>query len=287
MKEELQKKVDRAIKLIKAAGKIAKEHNQPLEVAYSGGKDSDVILELTRMADVEYRAIYKNTTIDPPGTIKHSLERGAEMVRPKESFAELMHTYGWPSRRMRFCCSVLKEYKILDYVIIGVRREESPKRAERYKEPEECRVFSKNEKARHYYPILDWTLADVEDFLQYRGVKCAPVYYDEDGVFHSERRLGCLTCPLKSRRQRLEDFKKYPNFVKIYLRGGYYYRQHHKCWKNKEYFHNVYEWFVCYLFCDSIYEFQERFGRNLFNGGVDCKEFLENYFNIDLDEIIK
>lgn len=287
MREDLEKKVERAIKLIKAAGKIAKEHGQPLEVAYSGGKDSDVILELTRMAGVDYRAIYKNTTIDPPGTIKHAQERGAEILRPNKTFAELMPKYGWPSRRMRFCCSVLKEYKVLDYVIIGVRRDESPKRAERYKEPEECRVYSKMEKARHYFPILDWNTQDVADFLQYRGVDCAPVYYDEEGVFHPERRLGCLCCPLKSKRQHIEDFKKYPNFVKIYLRGGYFYRLHSNNWKNKKYFHNVFEWFVCYLFCDSFSEFQERFGPNLFDGGIDCKEFLENYFNIDLDEIIK
>lgn len=220
MIEGLNKKVERAIKLIQSAGKMAEKVNQPLEIAYSGGKDSDAILELAKMSGINFKAIYKNTTIDPPGTINHAIARGAEMVRPETTFAELMHTYGWPSRRMRFCCSVLKEYKILDYVVIGVRREESSKRSKRYKEPEECRVFSKNEKARHYFPILDWSLDDVAEFLNNRGVKCAPVYYDKDGVFHPERRLGCLTCPLKSRRQRLEDFEKYPNFVKIYLRGG-------------------------------------------------------------------
>lgn len=84
MKEELQKKVDRAVKLLQAAGKIAAEHGQPLEIGYSGGKDSDVILELAKMAGVNYRAIYKNTTIDPPGTIKHAKEMGAEIMPPKK-----------------------------------------------------------------------------------------------------------------------------------------------------------------------------------------------------------
>ena len=69
MTDELQRKVDRAVKLIQAAGKVAKEHGQPLEICYSGGKDSDVILELAKMSGIKYRAIYKNTTIDPPGTI--------------------------------------------------------------------------------------------------------------------------------------------------------------------------------------------------------------------------
>ena len=69
MTDELLLKIARAIKLIQAAGKVAKEHGQPLEICYSGGKDSDVILELAKMSGVDYRAIYKNTTIDPPGTI--------------------------------------------------------------------------------------------------------------------------------------------------------------------------------------------------------------------------
>lgn len=209
MSEELQKKVERAVKLLQAAGKIAKEHGQPLEVAYSGGKDSDVILELTRMAGVEYRAIYKNTTIDPPRTIQHAKEMGAEMMRPTKSFRELIALHGFPSRVRRLCCSYLKEYKVLDYCVIGVRREESKKRAERYKEPEVCLVYSKKEKVRQY-------------------------------------------------------LETHPNA------------------KSKAYFHNVYEWLTFDLFCDSLVEFRERFGANLFNGGIDCKEFLENYFKIEL-----
>lgn len=220
MTEQLQKKINRAIKLIQSAGKMADKVGQPLEIAYSGGKDSDVILELARMSRVNYKAIYKNTTIDPPGTIKHALARGAEMIRPKQSFFELVEKKGFPSRTMRFCCSVLKEYKVFDYVVIGVRREESAKRAERYKEPELCRKYSKNEKARQYLPLLDWTTADVAEFLAERNVKCAPVYYDEDGVFHPERRLGCMACPLASKKNRLREFEKHPNMVKAYIRGG-------------------------------------------------------------------
>ncbi len=72
MTNELKKKVDRAVKLIRSAG----ADGSVVEVAYSGGKDSDVILELARMSGIRYRAIYKNTTIDPPGTIRHVLRGG-------------------------------------------------------------------------------------------------------------------------------------------------------------------------------------------------------------------
>ena len=62
MTEGLQKKVDFAIKLLQSI-----PQDGDIELSYSGGKDSDVILELTKMAGIPYRAIYKSTTIDPPG----------------------------------------------------------------------------------------------------------------------------------------------------------------------------------------------------------------------------
>lgn len=223
MTEELQKKVERAIKLIQSASKIAAENNCPeIEVCYSGGKDSDVILELARMSGVKYRAIYKNTTIDPAGTIKHAKDNGCEIRQPSKSFFELLKTRGFPSRFVRFCCKELKEYKVLDYAILGIRRYESTKRMKRYKEPEQCRVYSKKEKVRQYFPILDWTSDDVAEFIKERGIKCHPLYYDEQGNFHVERRLGCMCCPLAYRPRRIEEFKKNPNMVKLYLRGGVY-----------------------------------------------------------------
>lgn len=220
MTNELQRKVDRAVKLIQAAGKVAKEHGQPLEICYSGGKDSDVILELARMSKVNIRPIYKCTTIDPPGTIKHAIENGCEIMRPSKSFLQLISKHGFPSRRNRFCCAKLKEYKVLDYAVVGVRRDESVKRAERYKEPETCRVYSKNVKSRQYLPILEWTVNDVAEFINERGIKVHPLYYDEEGNLHPERRLGCVGCPLAYKKHRQKEFKQYPGFVKLWLRGA-------------------------------------------------------------------
>lgn len=282
MTEQLKTKVNRALKLLQAAARVAKEHGQLLEVAYSGGKDSDVILELTRMADVEYRAIYKNTTIDPPGTIRHVREKGAEILQPSKTFRELIESYGFPNRVRRFCCSYLKEYKVLDYCVIGVRREESNKRAKRYHEPEVCRVYSKKEKVRQYLPILDWTGEDVADFISERGIRCHPLYYGDHGEFHPERRLGCMCCPLRSKKSRPQDFQQYPMMVKFYVRGGQKFLQTHPQNNVQKTFRNVYEWFAMQCFCDTLAEFNERFGANLFNNGVDCKEFLESYFKVKL-----
>ena len=282
MTDELKKKVDQAIKLLKSAGKMAKEHGQSLEIAYSGGKDSDVILELAKMAGIEYRAIYKNTTIDPPGTIKHAIENGCEVMRPSKNFLQLISHSGFPSRRNRFCCARLKEYKVLDYAVVGVRRDESAKRAERYKEPETCRVYSKNVKSRQYLPILEWTVNDVAEFIVERGIKVHPLYYDDEGNLHPERRLGCVGCPLAYKKHRQKEFKQYPGFVKLWLRGARNYWDAHPNGKIRTWFDDIYQWFTMSLFCEDMAEFRTRFGKNLFDNGTDCKQFLMDYFGIDL-----
>lgn len=216
MRPELEKKVDFAIKLLQSIP----TDDGPIELSYSGGKDSDVILELAKMAGIPYRAIYKATTIDPPGTIAHAKEMGAEVIHPKKTFFQLVSKSGFPSRFQRFCCSALKEYKICDRAIQGIRRSESRKRAEKYKEPEVCRVYSAKEKVKVYLPILEWTDQDVAEFIKERNIKCHPLYYSREGQFDVTKRLGCMGCPLASRNKRIQFFKENPKWLKAWIRAG-------------------------------------------------------------------
>lgn len=179
--EELQKKIDRSIRLLQS---VQKRYDGEIEIAYSGGKDSDVILQLAKEAGIRYRAIYRNTTIDPPGTIAHVRRMGAEILRPKETFFQLVAKKGFPNRFSRFCCEKLKEYKVMDKCIMGVRKSESSKRNERYNEPTECRFYGRKTEANHVeaiYPILDWTDNDVLAFVEDRHLTLAPVYYTNRG----------------------------------------------------------------------------------------------------------
>ena len=285
MNKILNKKVDRAIKLIQSAGRIAKEHGQPVDVAYSGGKDSDVILELVKMSQVDFKAYYNNTTIDPKGTIKHVKEQKVNIINPKENFLQIIKKHGYPNRTKRFCCGYLKEKPLptSDYCIMGIRKEESIRRAKRYKEPEECRIFNKIKKVRQYYPILDWTIDDVSEFIKQRNIKCADVYYDDNGVFHPERRLGCMCCPMMYYKKRIQEFLKYPNMVKLYIHGGGEWFENHKDTKTGKKFESVYDWFVFDLFFNRDYiKFYDVVNNNIFKDKFDCKTFLENYFKIKL-----
>ena len=277
MREELQKKVDNAIKLLRIYSDA--KNGEPLEIAYSGGKDSDVILQLAKEAKINYRAIYKNTTIDPPGTIKHAIEMGAEIIRPKFSFFELIKLKGMPTRFTRFCCSVLKEYKVLDVSVIGVRREESVKRAKIYVEPSICRIYNKKEYVEQVLPILDWTLQDIAEFVEDRKLKLAPVYYDEAGKVHYERRLGCIGCPLASENKRLEAFKKYPKLVKCWIRAQEVFMETHKDSKRAKRYGDVYENFYFELFRNKARKIPLN-KNSIFP--VDYKKEIEKIFDITL-----
>lgn len=276
---DLISKEKRAIKLLRT---VAKTADGAIELSYSGGKDSDVILALAKMAGINYRAIYKNTTIDPPGTLAHCKANEVEILRPKQTFFELIEKKGFPSRIVRFCCSELKEYKILDTAVQGIRRCESTRRAALYKEPVICRIYGS--KANHVnvvLPILDWTDADVAHFVRSNSIQCHPLYYEADGRFCVNRRLGCIGCPMAS-DNGLSDFKKYPRMVKTWCRAA-------DKWLNKpfaqesntrKYCMDGYEYFVMHTFFKGLNDF--RLAKSGMFGTIDCKQFLQDYFKIQL-----
>jgi phosphoadenosine phosphosulfate reductase len=268
----LQLKIDKAIRLLQSV------KADPIEVCYSGGKDSDVILELVKMAGIPYRAIYKNTTIDPPGTIAHCKANGVEIMQPKETFFQLIERKGFPTRRARFCCEALKEYKVLDNAIQGIRRCESTARANRYKEPIICRIYGKKENhVNVILPILEWSDKDVADFIEMRGIRCHPLYYDKNGRFDVTRRLGCTGCPLKADKG-LAEFKASPKLTKAWIKAGVKFWSGRKSTNPK--FPDAYSAFVQNVFFDTYEDF--RLATCGMFDTVDCKQFLEDYFKIEL-----
>lgn len=272
---EYKRKIDLSIRLLRNI-----PQDGPIEVSYSGGKDSDIILELTKMAGIPYEAIYKNTTIDPPGTIKHCMDNGVTILQPKQSFLQLIEKRGAPNRFSRFCCQVLKEYKVYDRAIQGIRKDESTKRATRYHEPEICRTYPKGGKTRIYLPILEWTLEDVARFIEERGIKLAPAYYDSEGICHYERRLGCIGCPLATEWKRREQFKQYPKLLRLWIEKTRIFMETHPNSSTVRHYPNVYDKFYGDLFFRTYREAMDFFEGRLFP--FDSKEALEDYFKIKL-----
>ena len=90
-----------------------------------------------------------------------------------------------------------------------------------------------------------------------------------------------MGCPLQS-DNGLSDFKKNPKLVKAWIDAGkiWWDKPRDKIIVTKIKFANIYELFVHNVFCNSYQEFYES-THGMF-GTTDCKDFLENYFNIKL-----
>lgn len=278
MSKELEKKISQSIKLLQSIP----QDKGDVELCYSGGKDSDVILELAKMAEIKFRPIYKNTTIDPIGTIKHCKEKGVEIVYPSITFFKLMQKKGYPSRFCRFCCEKLKEYKICDIAIQGIRKSESLKRNNLYNEPQICRLYgNKKSRVSVFLPILNWTDEDVAEFVSERNIECHPIYY-RGRQFDVKCRLGCIGCPLAYKRKRIQEFKENPKFVRLWIKNAQVFYDNHKANTGRK-INNAIEGFVTTLFYDSFAEF-EAATYTMF-GKTDWRKYLEDYFNVDLGDI--
>lgn len=281
MKNDLYKKVSSSVRLLQT---ISRNIEGPIALGYSGGKDSDVILHLCRMAGIHVDPVYCNTTIDPPGTIKHCIANNVRIIQPDTTFLKLVERKGMPTRFVRFCCSVLKEKKIGDYTILGVRRAESPKRKERYKEYVQCRVYKKGVKTQQILPILDWENKDVLEFVKSENISLHPLYY-ESGEFNVKKRLGCIGCPLASQKNRRQDFLRYPKMLNLFIKhyAVYYYPMTEKNKKSVSYFRNPYERFISDLFFDSLTKYLSYREGCLFD--YNAKTVLEDYFKIELQQV--
>ena len=272
--DDIDSKINKAIRLLQSIKADC------LEVSYSGGKDSDVILELCKMAGVKFKIIHKCTTIDPPYTISHCMQVGAEIIRPKESMLKIIRKHGFPTRRSRHCCGILKEYKVLPIAVQGIRKSESVKRRELYKEPIICRTYgNKKNKAQIILPILEWSDKDVELFVKRQNITLHPIYYN-NGQLDVSKRLGCIGCPMAS-DNGLSGFKNYPKMVKAWIDNGKIWWDTHPNASSHFKFKNIYEVFVHNVFFNSYEKFKDAVSDSI-NGPIDCKTFLENYFNIKL-----
>lgn len=219
----LKEKIDHSIALIRKAEKLALAMNdQGFHVGFSGGKDSQVLLELVKMAGVKYRAVYNVTTNDPVENVRFIKEQYPDVIfdRPKQSFFQLVAKKGLPTQLHRFCCAILKERAGVGYVILtGVRAEESFKRSQyaevrKWGNDKDKEIDLDKMEQAHFqcvggkdkfmvYPILQWTERDVWQFIRERGLPINPCYA-------TQKRVGCVFCPFAPKRQIIRQIKAKP-----------------------------------------------------------------------------
>ena len=192
--------------------------DQPYLLAFSGGNDSIVILDLAKRSGVKFDAQYNLTTVDPPELV-HFVKTFPEVKidRPKLTMWQIIDKHGWPPMRtQRYCCEELKEVHGENRTIVtGVRWAESFNRSNR-KMNEAC--FKDNRK-RYLHPIIDWTDEDVWEYIRTNELRYCKLY--DEGF----KRLGCVLCPM-ARNEK--EYDRWPKIVEAWKRAIY------KVWQKRK-----------------------------------------------------
>lgn len=229
------------------------DNQKPYYLAYSGGKDSDAILILAKLAGVRFEAVNNHTTVDAPETVHYiRSKKDVRIEYPERTMWQLIVDKGLPpTRLMRYCCSELKERGGQGRrVVTGVRWAESLKRknntdvvsiTSKIKSAQKiaeklgveydltdrgCIILNAdNDKSRDLVedcylqhktvinPIVDWSDNDVWEFLHYYGCESNPLY--QCGY----NRIGCIGCPLISKNKRYKEFTRYPKYKLNYIKA--------------------------------------------------------------------
>ena len=235
-------KIQKAIDLLRRAERLAlKYSDEGYYLAFSGGKDSQCIYHLAKMAGVKFKAHYNVTTLDPPELMRFIKKQYPEVEwhRPEKTFAQIcVEKKILPTRQIRFCCATLKETGGAGMVVItGVRKAESVRRSKR----NSVEIISKknsrfsgtiDEFNRAYHtddeglqqqcingkdklvvnPIIEWTDSDVWSFIKNRLKIPYCELYDQG--FH---RIGCILCPMSKKRERQRELERYSNVRNLFL----------------------------------------------------------------------
>ncbi len=221
-------KVREAIEIIKAY-----EPEEGYYVAFSGGKDSIVILDLVKRSGAKYDAHYMRA-MEPPEVVYFIREHYPDVQRhlPVKTMWQLIRENGIPPlRTIRYCCRVLKEIGGKNRVVVtGIRRSESVARKNRQE-------YAKVNGKLMLSPILHWENDDIWDYIRAEGLPY-PTLYDEGWA-----RIGCIMCPNAGPKKMQLEALRFPKIAAAYRRACQraYDPAIATTWKNGN---DMYEWWL-------------------------------------------
>lgn len=213
-----QEKINHAITLLRHYEPLAFQLNQSgYFLAFSGGKDSQLLYLLAKEAGVKFRAYFSNTTNENPNNIQFIREvyKDVKFLNPKKNFYRLVSEKGLPTINKRYCCAILKEQAGAGCVVLtGERREESTRRAQYSAVSHQSRNTIRNRDLEEFAeikhecvkgkdkirlrPLLEFTEKEVFDILNTFGVPLNPCYQNHN-------RIGCIFCPF-SKKYEIEQY---------------------------------------------------------------------------------
>ena len=242
-----------AIERLHTAGELSEQYyGKPLLIAYSGGKDSDVVIRLAKKSGIAFEVVHSHTTVDMPETVYHvrrtlyDLESVGIACKIHYPMYKGAPTSMWklivakrrpPLRNARYCCDILKEGTGSGrFAATGVRWAESTRRKiqsgiyqsaydANSKIKDRVKLSNDNDDKRLLFerceikasnmvnPIIDWTDSDVWDYVRDQHIQVCELYSK------GRHRIGCIGCPMASLSQKTRDFREYPKHKRAYVRA--------------------------------------------------------------------
>lgn len=197
-------------------------------IAFSGGKDSVVLLDLChQVLPISVPVIYSDTDMELPDSVdyvwpevqKRYPEREFIKVKARSSALENWRVFGPPSRMLRWCCAVHKSTPAIMYLkerlnsdsvkataFLGVRSEESLSRSNY----DDISYGVKNASQTNCMPILEWGAHELWLYIFANNLVINPVY--RSGL----TRVGCLLCPESTGKHTLIASKLFPNEFQLF-----------------------------------------------------------------------
>lgn len=231
----LQSKIDYSITLLRKSERMALElaPENGFYLAFSGGKDSQALYHIAKLAGVKFKAHMNLTSIDPPEVIRFVKRNypDVELIKPKMSIYYMaLKKHLLPTRTIRWCCAEFKETSGAGKVtLIGIRKQESTRRSKREEIEISSHKFSGNfdQWSEHkeqmvtcvkgkdkilVSPIINWTERDVWEFLN-KVVKVPHCKLYDEGY----KRIGCILCPMSNYRQKIRDMQRFPHVKRKWI----------------------------------------------------------------------
>lgn len=248
----LAKKIEHSVGLLQRAEKLALMYDPECGYwnTFSGGKDSQALYHIAELSGVRFHTVFSPTTVDPPKVIRFIRKYYPEVefgkVR-KSMYALAVEKGMLPSMTVRYCCAEFKEMSGAGKVtLIGIRKSESARRGKRNEIEISSRKFSGTEADFESYreqiandpkkrnrrsaegdvmcihgkesllisPIIDWTDADVWEFLNKVVMVPHCELYDE-----GRTRIGCILCPMSSYKNKMRDVLEYPHAKRRWIQA--------------------------------------------------------------------
>lgn len=199
-------------------------------VAFSGGKDSVVALDIVQRAlpHNEFKVVFGNTDMEFPTTTelvqKLSRKCSDEDIEFLEAASNMTSKESWnifgpPARKVRWCCTVHKTAPVINMLsdkfangklrcvmITGVRGDESVSRSGY----DEMSMGKKMAGQYSFHPILEWSSAEIYLYIYSQGLLL------NDAYKYGFNRVGCIMCPNSSEKHEYIKRQCFPELVDEY-----------------------------------------------------------------------